>query len=61
MVHEILGIKNHRVDLSNAPGIKKDLQVRHIFHVFPVSCVVIHVLYAFIIIIIFANEAEILL
>lgn len=25
MVHEILGIKNHRVNLSKAPGIKKDL------------------------------------
>ncbi len=28
MVHEILGIKNHRVDLSQAPGITKELQVR---------------------------------
>ncbi len=27
MVHEILGINNHRVDLSGAPGLKKDLQV----------------------------------
>ncbi len=27
MVHEILGIKNHRVDLSHAPEISKDLQV----------------------------------
>ena len=27
MVHEILGIKNHRVDLSQAPGISKELQV----------------------------------
>ena len=27
MVHEILGIRNHRVDLSQAPGIKKDLHV----------------------------------
>jgi vacuolar protein sorting-associated protein 45 len=25
MVHEILGIRNHRVDLSNAPGISKEL------------------------------------
>lgn len=28
MVHEILGIQNHRVDLSKAPGITKELQVR---------------------------------
>jgi len=26
MVHELLGIKNGRVDLSNAPGVRKDLQ-----------------------------------
>jgi vacuolar protein sorting-associated protein 45 len=26
MVHEILGIKNHRVDLSGVSGIKRDLQ-----------------------------------
>jgi vacuolar protein sorting-associated protein 45 len=25
MVHEVLGINNHRVDLSEAPGIKRDL------------------------------------
>ena len=28
MVHELLGINNHRVDLSKAPGIKKEMQVR---------------------------------
>ncbi len=28
MVHEVLTINNHRVDLSRAPGIKKDLHVR---------------------------------
>lgn len=28
MVHEVLAINNHRVDLSRAPGIKKDLHVR---------------------------------
>jgi len=27
MVHEMLGIRNHRVDLSKAPGIKKELHV----------------------------------
>ena len=27
MVHEILGIKNHRVDLTGVPGIKRDMQV----------------------------------
>ena len=27
MVHELLGIKNHRVDLSSAPGINKELHV----------------------------------
>ena len=27
MVHELLGITNHRVDLSKAPGIKKEMQV----------------------------------
>ena len=27
MVHEIVGIKNHRVDLSQAPGITKELHV----------------------------------
>ena len=27
MVHELLGINNHRVDLSKAPGIKKEMQV----------------------------------
>ncbi|XP_028411218.1 vacuolar protein sorting-associated protein 45-like [Dendronephthya gigantea] len=26
MVHELLGIKNNRIDLSNVPGISKDLQ-----------------------------------
>lgn len=26
MVHELLGIRNHRVDLSHAPGIKRELQ-----------------------------------
>ena len=27
MVHELLGINNHRVDLSKAQGIKKEMQV----------------------------------
>ena len=27
MVHELLGINNHRVDLSEAPGIKRELHV----------------------------------
>lgn len=27
MVHELIGIKNGRVDLSNVPGIKPELKV----------------------------------
>ena len=27
MVHEVFGIKNNRVDMSGAKGIKKELQV----------------------------------
>jgi hypothetical protein len=27
MVHERLGIQNQRVDLSNVPGVKKDMKV----------------------------------
>ena len=26
MVHELLGIRNNRIDLSKVPGITKDLQ-----------------------------------
>jgi vacuolar protein sorting-associated protein 45 len=27
MVHELLGIQNNRVDLSRAPGVRKELKV----------------------------------
>jgi hypothetical protein len=30
MVHELLGIQNNRVDLSRAPGVRKELKVPRI-------------------------------
>jgi len=37
MVHELIGIRNGRVDLSDVPGIRPELKVKTSTHFWPVS------------------------
>lgn len=42
MVHELLGIKNNRIDLSKVPGISRELKVCEVFKIFFIYSIIAH-------------------